>query len=161
MTGGENGRNNYSSDAALWGRLFTVIILLMTPWRMHCDPPVERKNQQTHSPFLTFVVVCCAIFGFPVLIVWLFNFLQNKVINRWFILTGIYQPTACKFISGIFGALSEWNVLLIGKSCTAPSVLQQTHINAMKVNTPVGSSPGGNEAITVFARRGQGGACGC
>lgn len=40
-------------------------------------------------------------------------------------------------------------------------LLLQTHINAMEVDTPVGSSPGGNEAITMLARRGQGGAGGC
>lgn len=40
-------------------------------------------------------------------------------------------------------------------------LLWQTHINAMEVDTPVGSSPGGNEAITMLARRGQGGAGGC
>lgn len=73
-------------------------------------------NQQTHSPLITFVVVCCAIFGFSVLIVWLFNFLQNKVINRCFILIGICKRTACKFRTKIFRVLSERTVLLIRKS---------------------------------------------
>lgn len=38
---------------------------------------------------------------------------------------------------------------------------RQTHINAVEVDTPVGSGPGGNEAIAVLAGRGQGGAGGC
>lgn len=39
--------------------------------------------------------------------------------------------------------------------------LVQTHVNAVEVDTPVGSRPGGNEAIAVLAGRGQGGAGGC
>lgn len=53
---------------------------------------------------------------------------------------------------------SESIVLLVGQIV---GVLQQTHINTMEVNTPVGSSPGGNKAIAMLARRGQGGAGGC
>lgn len=47
------------------------------------------------------------------------------------------------------------------KDSAVLGVLQQTHIDAMEVDTPVGSSPGGNKAITMLARGGQGGACGC
>lgn len=39
--------------------------------------------------------------------------------------------------------------------------MQQTHIDAVEVDTPVGSSPGGNKAIAMLARGGQGGAGGC
>lgn len=38
---------------------------------------------------------------------------------------------------------------------------QQTHIDAMEVDTPVGSSPGRNITIAVLAGRRKGGACGC
>lgn len=40
-------------------------------------------------------------------------------------------------------------------------VLQQTHINTVEVDTPVGSCSGGNEAIAMLAGRGQWGAGGC
>lgn len=51
--------------------------------------------------------------------------------------------------------------LLIGKNGAVLSILQWAHVDAVEVDTPVGSSPGGNKAITVFARGRQGGACGC
>lgn len=39
--------------------------------------------------------------------------------------------------------------------------MQQTHIDAVEVDTPVGAGAGGNKAITMLARGGQGGAGGC
>ena len=40
-------------------------------------------------------------------------------------------------------------------------VTQQTHIDAVEVDTPVGSSPGGNKAISMLAGGWQGGAGRC
>lgn len=48
-----------------------------------------------------------------------------------------------------------------GDSDTVLAVLQQTHIDAMEVDTPVGSGPGRNITIAVLAGWRQGGACGC
>lgn len=39
--------------------------------------------------------------------------------------------------------------------------MQLTHVNAVEVDTPVGTSPGGNEAVAMLAGGGQGGAGGC
>lgn len=54
----------------------------------------------------------------------------------------------------------------VSLSATADTVLltvrvsRHTYIDAVEVDTPVGSGPGGNEAIAMLARRGQGGAGG-
>lgn len=112
--------------------------------------------------FITFVAVCRAIFGFPILIVRLFNFLcQNMNQIKDHCQTNLWQKNCksnCRYTGGkweyiMFPCTLQWSQVL--------GVLQQTHIDAVEVDTPVGSSPGGNEAIAMLARGGQGGAGGC
>lgn len=61
LTKGENGRNNYFSDATVWGRLSTVIILAMLPWRIHCDLSVQRKNQCKPTNTFSLNYLCCCL----------------------------------------------------------------------------------------------------
>lgn len=60
-TMGKTSHSNNAADDAMENALWSTSL--------------EEKPTHTFPPFLTFVVVCRAIFGFPVLIVWLFNFL--------------------------------------------------------------------------------------
>lgn len=57
--------------------------------------------------------------------------------------------------------LSSREDCFIGRTVEVLGVLQQTHIDAVEVDTPVGAGPGGNKTITMLARGGQGGAGGC
>lgn len=114
---------------------------------------------------ITFVAVGCAIFSFPVLIVGLFNFLRRKKERNKSFLKGSlrrkmlmldmfpYQPPS---------TLWHWeHCSFNGRDSAVLGVLQQTHIDAMEVDTPVGSGPGRNITIAMLAGGRQRGARGC